>query len=107
MIVPFAQLRRSLLPPCSSPVDLNGQRKRKSRWGDARPELAGVSGLPTAIDVQGMSVKDLANYTISLRLDEINRKLRSGDVVPPERERYVYTTSPCTVDPLKPHSPTM
>jgi splicing factor 1 len=34
-----------------------------------------------------MTVKDLSNYTISLRLDEINRKLRSGDVVPPERER--------------------
>lgn len=36
-----------------------------------------------------MTVKDLSNYTISLRLDEINRKLRSGDVIPPERERCV------------------
>lgn len=35
-----------------------------------------------------MSVKDLSNYTITLRLDEINRKLRLNDVVPPERERY-------------------
>lgn len=75
--------------PCSSFIDSKGTRKRKSRWGDARLELAGVSGLPTAIDVQGMSVKDLTNYTISLRLDEIGRKLRSGDVVPPERERFV------------------
>lgn len=43
--------------------------------------------MPTAIDIQGMSVKDLSNYTINLRLDEINRKLRLNDVVPPERER--------------------
>lgn len=68
-------------------VDPNAPRKRKSRFGEAKPEVVGVTGMPTAIDIQGMSVKDLSNYTINLRLDEINRKLRMNDVVPPERER--------------------
>lgn len=45
-----------------------------------------MAGLPTAIsgNVQG---KDLENYAIHVRLEEIARKLRSGDVIPPERER--------------------
>lgn len=60
-------------------------RKRKSRWGDENDKIQ-VAGLPTAIsgDMKG---KDLENYAIHVRLDEIGRKLRSGDVVPPERER--------------------
>lgn len=45
-----------------------------------------MAGMPTAIsgDIAG---KDLENYATHVRLDEIGRKLRSGDVVPPERER--------------------
>jgi len=60
-------------------------RKRRSRWGDESTKVD-LAGLPTAIsgNIQG---KELDNYAVSLRLEEINRKLRSGDVVPPERER--------------------
>lgn len=60
-------------------------RKRRSRWGDEKDKID-VAGLPTAIS-GGVSGKDLEAYATHVRLEEINRKLRSGDVVPPERER--------------------
>jgi len=62
-----------------------GPRKRRSRWGDESAKVD-LAGLPVAIqgNIEG---KELDNYALSLRLEEINRKLRSGDVVPPERER--------------------
>ncbi|KAH7911352.1 hypothetical protein BJ138DRAFT_1006810, partial [Hygrophoropsis aurantiaca] len=43
--------------------------------------------LPTAISAAGVSQAQLDNYAIHLRLEEINRKLRLNDFVPPERER--------------------
>jgi len=43
--------------------------------------------LPTAISATGVSQAQLDNYAIHLRLEEINRKLRLNDFVPPERER--------------------
>lgn len=68
----------------AAPVEA-GPRKRRSRWGDESTKVD-MAGLPTAIqgNIEG---KELDNYALSLRLEEINRKLRSGDVVPPERER--------------------
>lgn len=68
-----------------SSVDPNAPRKRRSRWGDAKTE---IPGLPTAISAAGVSQAQLDNYAIHLRLEEINRKLRLNDFVPPERERY-------------------
>lgn len=62
--------------PCSAP------RKRRSRWGDAAP----AANVTTAIK-GAVSVADLDRYAVSVRLDEIANKLRSGDVVPPDRER--------------------
>ncbi|CAK5269205.1 unnamed protein product [Mycena citricolor] len=62
----------------------NAPRKRRSRWGDASTE---IPGLPTAISATGVSQAQLDNYAIHLRLEEINRKLRLNDYVPPERER--------------------
>ena len=67
-------------------ADPNAPRKRRSRWGDAKADLP---GLPTAISATGVSQAQLDNYAIHLRLEEINRKLRLNDFVPPERERYV------------------
>ncbi|KAI0671521.1 hypothetical protein C8Q78DRAFT_972996 [Trametes maxima] len=64
--------------------DPNAPRKRRSRWGDAKTE---IPGLPTAINANGVSQAHLDNYAIHLRLEEINRKLRLNDFVPPERER--------------------
>ena len=65
-------------------VDPNAPRKRRSRWGDAKTD---IPGLPTAISAAGVSQAQLDNYAIHLRLEEINRKLRLNDFVPPERER--------------------
>ncbi|KAH9936048.1 hypothetical protein B0H21DRAFT_878702 [Amylocystis lapponica] len=70
--------------PPSAPADPNAPRKRRSRWGDAKTE---IPGLPTAISTTGVSQAHLDNYAIHLRLEEINRKLRLNDYVPPERER--------------------
>lgn len=60
-------------------------RKKRSRWGDAKTD---IPGLPTAISAAGVSQAQLDNYAIHLRLEEINRKLRLNDFIPPERERY-------------------
>ncbi|ESK92332.1 splicing factor sf1 [Moniliophthora roreri MCA 2997] len=65
-------------------IDPNAPRKRRSRWGDVKTE---IPGLPTAISAAGVSQAQLDNYAIHLRLEEINRKLRLNDYVPPERER--------------------
>ncbi|KAG6850689.1 hypothetical protein H0H93_009847 [Arthromyces matolae] len=65
-------------------VDPNAPRKRRSRWGDHKTD---IPGLPTAISAAGVSQAQLDNYAIHLRLEEINRKLRLNDFVPPEKER--------------------
>ncbi|KAJ7056606.1 hypothetical protein C8F01DRAFT_1372599 [Mycena amicta] len=71
--------------PANDPrADPNAPRKRRSRWGDASTE---IPGLPTAISATGVSQTQLDNYAIHLRLEEINRKLRLNDYIPPERER--------------------
>ncbi|KAI4523045.1 hypothetical protein K525DRAFT_361439 [Schizophyllum commune Loenen D] len=76
---------RTETPPHeSAKADPNAPRKRRSRWGDAKSE---IPGLPTAISSAGVSQAQLDNYAIHLRLEEINRKLRLNDFVPPERER--------------------
>ncbi|KAF8742686.1 hypothetical protein AX14_002911 [Amanita brunnescens Koide BX004] len=64
--------------------DPNAPRKRRSRWGEVKSE---IPGLPTAISAAGVSQAQLDNYAIHLRLEEINRKLRLNDFIPPERER--------------------
>lgn len=74
----------SYAPPPSSTADAadGGPRKRKSRWGDANDKVT----VPTAIGAN-VSAEELDKYAIQVRLDEIARKLRSGDFVPPDRER--------------------
>lgn len=63
----------------------DGPRKRRSRWGDAS-ERVDVSGLP--VNIMGkVSASELDNYAIHVRLEEIARKLRTGDVVPPDGQR--------------------
>lgn len=65
-------------------ADANTPRKRRSRWGDTKTE---IPGLPTAISSTGISQAQLENYAIQHRLEEINRKLRLNDYIPPENER--------------------
>ncbi|KAG8970250.1 hypothetical protein FRC03_010440 [Tulasnella sp. 419] len=71
----------SHLEPATDP---NAPKKRRSRWGDAKAE---VSGLPTAVSSMGLSVADLDKYATQVRLEEINRKLRMNDFIPPDNER--------------------
>ncbi|KAI0360044.1 hypothetical protein OH77DRAFT_1394771 [Trametes cingulata] len=71
-------------PSNATANDPNAPRKRRSRWGEAKTE---IPGLPTAINANGVSQAHLDNYAIHLRLEEINRKLRLNDFIPPERER--------------------
>lgn len=83
-------------------VDPNAPRKRRSRWGDAKTD---IPGLPTAISAAGVSQAQLDNYAIHLRLEEINRKLRLNDFVPPERERCVEQLSKAHIFTFPPRSP--
>lgn len=64
---------------------VDGPRKRRSRWGDASDKVD-VAGLPTAV-MGNVSQHELDNYAIHVRLEEINRKLRTGDVVPRDGQR--------------------
>ncbi|TNY20702.1 hypothetical protein DMC30DRAFT_351935 [Rhodotorula diobovata] len=59
-----------------------GERKRKSRWGDKSED----SAMPVAI-TGGVQERDLETYAVQLRLDEIQRALRTGQVVPPDGQR--------------------
>jgi len=92
-------------------ADPNSPRKRRSRWGEQTK--TDIPGLPTAIAAAGVSQAQLDNYAIHVRLEEINRKLRLNDFIPPERERYVLTNVICRiltnffVDPPLPRPPTM
>ncbi|GAA6032667.1 hypothetical protein JCM8097_004870 [Rhodosporidiobolus ruineniae] len=79
-----------LPPPPPPPADSSssaaaspapGERKRKSRWGDKTETAA-----PVAI-TGGVQEQDLEKYAVQLRLDEIQRSLRTGQVVPPEHAR--------------------
>ncbi|ODN81685.1 branchpoint-bridging protein [Cryptococcus amylolentus CBS 6039] len=63
----------------------DGPRKRRSRWGDADARV-NVPGMPVTV-MGNMSGSQLDNYAIHVRLEEINRKLRTGDVVPPDGQR--------------------
>ncbi|KAL9935401.1 hypothetical protein V8E36_005749 [Tilletia maclaganii] len=57
-------------------------RKRRSRWGDASDKVAA----PTAITAH-VTQEELDKYAIQVRLEEIANKLRTGDYIPPDRER--------------------
>ena len=64
---------------------VEGPRKRRSRWGDSTNK-ADTSALPVSI-TGNVSQQELDNYATHVRLEEINRKLKSGDVVPPPGQR--------------------
>lgn len=66
----------TLMLSCTAP------RKRRSRWGDEKTNLGVVTALGANV-----SEAELERYALNVRIEEIAGKLRSGDVVPPERER--------------------
>ncbi|KAJ3285914.1 hypothetical protein HK104_009248, partial [Borealophlyctis nickersoniae] len=58
-------------------------RKRRSRWG-AEESKVNIPGLPTVLP-SNLPKDQLEGFVIHMRLEEINRKLRSGEYVPLER----------------------
>ncbi|KAI8371419.1 uncharacterized protein BYT42DRAFT_580185 [Radiomyces spectabilis] len=60
------------------------RRKRRSRWG-GEDQKVNIPGLPTSLPK--LNKEQMENYVLHIRLEEINRKLRMGDYMPPERER--------------------
>jgi len=64
----------------------NAQEPRgRTRWGDPSVKV-NIPGLPTNLPAR-LSKDEIDSYIINLRIEEISQKLRSGNVVPPERNR--------------------
>ncbi|OAD76593.1 CCHC-type zinc finger transcription factor, partial [Phycomyces blakesleeanus NRRL 1555(-)] len=76
--------RSPIAPDSSTNGADGGRRKRKSRWGDEDKKIY-IPGVPTALPKLSRDQTD--TYVLQIRLEEINRKLRTGDFIPPERER--------------------
>ncbi|KAJ3088499.1 hypothetical protein HK100_008022 [Physocladia obscura] len=60
-------------------------RKRRSRWGDETAKV-NLPGIPTVLP-QGMNPLQIDEFVVHARLEEIGRKIKSGDVVPPDGQR--------------------
>ncbi|KAJ2554740.1 hypothetical protein EV175_002488 [Coemansia sp. RSA 1933] len=60
------------------------KRRRKNRWGAKDTTTAAAA--PAAL-TGAMSKEQIENYAAVLRIDEITRRLKSGDVVPPDGQR--------------------
>lgn len=71
-----------LLRPFLSCLQLVAPRKRRSRWGEEKSSLGVITALGANV-----SEMEAEKYALNVRIEEINRKLRLGDIVPPERER--------------------
>ncbi|KAI8637826.1 hypothetical protein BD408DRAFT_40117 [Parasitella parasitica] len=75
----------SASPYSNSPSDSSAsKRKRKSRWGDEQQKVI-IPGLPTTISINNRDQSE--KYLLQIRLEEVNRKLRTNDYTPSERER--------------------
>lgn len=61
------------------------KRKRKVRWGDP-DHKENLEGMPSAVVVR-VTDKELENYALAVRLEEIGRKLRTGEFIPAENQR--------------------
>ncbi|KAG1473287.1 hypothetical protein G6F56_001036 [Rhizopus delemar] len=78
--------RKSLDSPSQCPTtsgESTPKRKRKSRWGDEQKII--IPGLPTAVNK--LDKQQSEKYLLQIRLEEINRKLRTGDYLPSENRR--------------------
>ncbi|KAF9923657.1 hypothetical protein FBU30_006272 [Linnemannia zychae] len=61
------------------------RRKRKSRWASDGEKVT-IPGMPTALPTN-MTEEQLEMFLLHTRLEEISKKLKSGDVLPHDRER--------------------
>ncbi|KAJ2800796.1 hypothetical protein H4R20_003928, partial [Coemansia guatemalensis] len=58
------------------------KRRRRNRWGAGDGNTAASAALTS-----GMTKEQVESYATVLRIDEITRRLKSGDVVPPDGQR--------------------
>ncbi|KAJ1814113.1 hypothetical protein LPJ56_003157, partial [Coemansia sp. RSA 2599] len=58
------------------------KRRRKNRWGTKESNPAVAAALTA-----GMTKEQIESYAAVVRIDEITRRLKSGDVVPPDGQR--------------------
>ncbi|KAJ3212536.1 hypothetical protein HDU67_003763 [Dinochytrium kinnereticum] len=59
--------------------------RRKSRWGDESKKVI-IPGVPTVLP-KGLTAQQTEEFLIQMKIDELQRKLRTGDVIPPEKDR--------------------
>ncbi|KAJ2118360.1 hypothetical protein GGF48_004608, partial [Coemansia sp. RSA 921] len=69
-------------PVPDTAMDSERKRRRKNRWGDRDTNVAASAALTS-----NMSKEQAESYAAILRIDEITRRLRTGDVVPPDGQR--------------------
>ncbi|CEP09450.1 hypothetical protein [Parasitella parasitica] len=60
------------------------EKKRRSRWGDEQQKVI-IPGLPTTISKANRDQSE--KYLLQIRLEEVNRKIRTNDFTPSERDR--------------------
>ncbi|KAJ1984225.1 hypothetical protein H4R34_000785 [Dimargaris verticillata] len=74
----------SYLPPIAD-QDETPKRRRKTRWGEPAPApMATATSHPVTAQ---LARDDLELYALNVRIEDLGRKLRQGDYVPPEHER--------------------
>uniref|UniRef100_A0A6P7F019 Branchpoint-bridging protein n=1 Tax=Diabrotica virgifera virgifera TaxID=50390 RepID=A0A6P7F019_DIAVI len=62
------------------------RRKRRSRWGGSEHEKIFIPGMPTILP-QNLNKEQEEAYLLQLQIEEVSRKLRSGDLgIPPNPE---------------------
>jgi len=83
--VPLGKIRTFGKGPDENNGESQEPRGRTTRWGDANVKV-NFPGLPTNLPAR-LSKDEIDSYIINLRIEEISQKLRTGNVVPPERNR--------------------
>ncbi|KAJ1724746.1 hypothetical protein LPJ53_001029 [Coemansia erecta] len=87
--------RSVLSATASTPADNNNndndddgerKRRRKNRWGAKEANPAAAAAAAAAVTAS-MSKEQIESYAAALRIDEITRRLKAGDVVPPSGQR--------------------
>ncbi|XP_017783383.1 PREDICTED: splicing factor 1 isoform X2 [Nicrophorus vespilloides] len=77
----FASLvtQKSEEPICTEEQEDARQRRRKSRWGGSEHEKIFIPGMPTILP-SNLNKDQEAAYLLQLQIEEVSRKLRSGDL---------------------------
>jgi splicing factor 1 len=66
-------------PAGSQEDDGTKKRKRRSRWGGGEHEKIFIPGMPTILPPNLDKTQEQA-YLLQLQIEEVSRKLRSGDL---------------------------